>query len=168
MKNGVFWDIKPCGSCKNRRFGGTWRLVAACVVPSSQILVTLMKEAPGSPKHRFLQELHGVISQKTPFFTARVFPSSPILVTLMKEGLSSSETRFLQEPHCITFQKTPFFNFTWVHEKLWLTDYIGRASVMNSLHRLRRWRHDFESHSRHECLYVLAFTKFQLHLKFCR
>jgi hypothetical protein len=27
MKNGVFWDIKPCGSCKNRRFGGTWRLL---------------------------------------------------------------------------------------------------------------------------------------------
>jgi hypothetical protein len=23
MKNGVFWDITPCGSCKNRRFGGT-------------------------------------------------------------------------------------------------------------------------------------------------
>jgi cytidine deaminase len=26
MKNGVFWDVTPCGSCKNRRFGGTWRL----------------------------------------------------------------------------------------------------------------------------------------------
>jgi hypothetical protein len=62
MKNGVFCDVTPCGSCKNRRFGGTWRLlshlvllrsvrrllVAACVVPRSQILVTLMKEAPGS------------------------------------------------------------------------------------------------------------------------
>jgi hypothetical protein len=23
MKNGVFWDVKPRGSCKNRRFGGT-------------------------------------------------------------------------------------------------------------------------------------------------
>jgi hypothetical protein len=22
-KNGVFWDVTPCGSCKNRRFGGT-------------------------------------------------------------------------------------------------------------------------------------------------
>jgi hypothetical protein len=22
MKNGVFWDVTPCGSCKNRRFGG--------------------------------------------------------------------------------------------------------------------------------------------------
>jgi hypothetical protein len=23
MKNGVFWDVEPYGSCKNRRFGGT-------------------------------------------------------------------------------------------------------------------------------------------------
>jgi hypothetical protein len=23
MNNGVFWDVTPCGSCKNRRFGGT-------------------------------------------------------------------------------------------------------------------------------------------------
>jgi hypothetical protein len=45
MKNGVFWDVTPCGCCKNRRFGGTTQ---ACVVPSSPILVTLMKEAPGS------------------------------------------------------------------------------------------------------------------------
>jgi hypothetical protein len=27
MKNAVFWDVMPCGSCKNRRFGGTWRLL---------------------------------------------------------------------------------------------------------------------------------------------
>jgi hypothetical protein len=27
MKNDVFWDVPPCGSCKNRRFGGTWRLL---------------------------------------------------------------------------------------------------------------------------------------------
>jgi hypothetical protein len=23
MKNGIFWDVTPCGSCKNRYFGGT-------------------------------------------------------------------------------------------------------------------------------------------------
>jgi hypothetical protein len=23
LKNGVFWDVTPCGSFKNRRFGGT-------------------------------------------------------------------------------------------------------------------------------------------------
>jgi hypothetical protein len=26
-KNGVFWVVTPCGSCKNRRFGGTWHLL---------------------------------------------------------------------------------------------------------------------------------------------
>jgi hypothetical protein len=23
MKNGIFWDVTLCDSCKNRRFGGT-------------------------------------------------------------------------------------------------------------------------------------------------
>jgi hypothetical protein len=27
MNNGVFLDVTPCGSCKNRRFGGTYRLL---------------------------------------------------------------------------------------------------------------------------------------------
>jgi hypothetical protein len=26
MKNAVFWDVAPCTSCVNRRFGGTHRL----------------------------------------------------------------------------------------------------------------------------------------------
>jgi hypothetical protein len=24
MKNAVFWDVTPCGCCRNRRFGGTY------------------------------------------------------------------------------------------------------------------------------------------------
>jgi hypothetical protein len=26
MKNTVLWDVMPCGLCKNRRFGGNYRL----------------------------------------------------------------------------------------------------------------------------------------------
>jgi hypothetical protein len=26
MKNDVFWDVTTCGSCKNQRFGGMYRL----------------------------------------------------------------------------------------------------------------------------------------------
>jgi hypothetical protein len=58
MKNGVFWDATPCGYCKNRRFGRTYRfvflrsvcrlLVTANLVPSSPILVTLMMGALSS------------------------------------------------------------------------------------------------------------------------
>jgi hypothetical protein len=32
MENGVFWVVTPCGSCKNRRFGGTWRPTYAAYV----------------------------------------------------------------------------------------------------------------------------------------
>jgi hypothetical protein len=51
MKNVVVLDVTPCGSCENRRFGGTYRLhqqrdknqlLPANVVPSSPMLVTLM------------------------------------------------------------------------------------------------------------------------------
>jgi hypothetical protein len=55
MKNAVFWDVTPCGSCKNLRFGGTlvWlrrvrRLQVTANVLSSPILVTLMMEALSS------------------------------------------------------------------------------------------------------------------------
>jgi hypothetical protein len=57
MKNGVFWDVTPCGSCKNRLiFLRSVRrlLVAATVVPSSPILVTLM-EALGSSETSVLK-----------------------------------------------------------------------------------------------------------------
>jgi hypothetical protein len=49
MKNVVLWDVMPCGSCKTRRFGGTYHsvihlLITANVFPSSPIPVTLMME----------------------------------------------------------------------------------------------------------------------------
>jgi hypothetical protein len=40
MKNGVFWDVAPCSVHR--------LLVTASVVPSSPILVTLMKEVLSS------------------------------------------------------------------------------------------------------------------------
>jgi predicted AAA+ superfamily ATPase len=67
-------------------------LVAACVVPSSPILVTLMKEALGSSETSvltFLRSVHRLL------VAACVVPSSPILVILMKEALGSSETSVL-------------------------------------------------------------------------
>jgi hypothetical protein len=58
VKNAVFWNVTPCGSCKNRRFGATYHLhhkgennqrtrynVSSNFVPSSLILFTLMMEA---------------------------------------------------------------------------------------------------------------------------
>jgi hypothetical protein len=47
MKNAVFWDLTPCGSCKNRH-SVRRLLVNANFVPISLILVTLMMEVIGS------------------------------------------------------------------------------------------------------------------------
>jgi hypothetical protein len=41
MKNGVFWDVTPCGSCKNTRRNIPEDTILN-VVPRSPILVTLM------------------------------------------------------------------------------------------------------------------------------
>jgi hypothetical protein len=48
MKNGVFWNVTPCGSCKKFLRSLRRLLVTASVVPSSPILVTLMIEALNS------------------------------------------------------------------------------------------------------------------------
>jgi hypothetical protein len=66
MKNGVFLDVTPCGSCKNRRFGGSYCLLHEGDKNMLRLLVTVS-----------------------------VVPSSPILVTQMKEALRSSETMVL-------------------------------------------------------------------------
>jgi hypothetical protein len=68
MKNGVFWDVTPCGSCKNR---------ISEKRSASFIRVTKISE---------LETTLAVTS------TASVVPSSPILVALMKKALSFSET----------------------------------------------------------------------------
>jgi hypothetical protein len=47
MKNGVFRDVTPCGSCEKRGSVRGLR-VAANIAPRSPILVTLMKEALNS------------------------------------------------------------------------------------------------------------------------
>jgi hypothetical protein len=73
-------------------------LVTASVVPSSQILVTLMSEARSSSETSVLTRAtaHLVFlrSVRRLLVTASVVPSSPI-VTLMNEAQSSSETSVL-------------------------------------------------------------------------
>jgi hypothetical protein len=72
-KNAVFWNVTPCGSCKNRRFRGTCRLhhqgdkilhrvlqllVIANVVPSLLILGTLVMKAIRSSESSVLNKIH--------------------------------------------------------------------------------------------------------------
>jgi hypothetical protein len=51
LKNAVFWDVTPCGSCISQRFASIVKLqllVTASVAPSALILSILMKEAISS------------------------------------------------------------------------------------------------------------------------
>jgi hypothetical protein len=84
MKNDVFWNVTSCGSCKNRRFGGTYRhhhqghktLWTRNNVSSNQVTVSHLV---------FLRSMRRLVVM------ANVVPSSPILVILMMEARSSSE-----------------------------------------------------------------------------
>jgi hypothetical protein len=58
MRN-VIWDVKPRGSCNNRRFGGAYRL---CLQGENN------QRRCFPPKLRFLHGQHGVTSQKKTFF----------------------------------------------------------------------------------------------------
>jgi hypothetical protein len=94
-KNAVFLDVTQCCSCKNRSFGGTYRLhhqggenqraifqllVTGYIIPSSLILSTLMLEAIHPSESRFVQELHGITSQKAAYFTR--YSYAPLTLTV--------------------------------------------------------------------------------------
>jgi hypothetical protein len=74
MNNAIFWDVTPCGSCKNQRFGETYRL---------------NHQGKQNRPHSMLPLL----------VTANLFPSSPIPVTLMMEAIHSSETSVVTKSH---------------------------------------------------------------------
>jgi hypothetical protein len=95
MNNAVFWDVTPYAFVRTdvseeriasiirvTRIGelgtlsATSNRVTANVVPSSPILLPLMIEGLSSKKCRFLQEPHGVTSQKTAFFIVTAVKTS--------------------------------------------------------------------------------------------
>jgi hypothetical protein len=88
-QNGVFWDVTPCGYCKNRRFRGTYRLHHRGDKNrrTRNVAITINR--------RTLRRNTGISSQRASVASYGYVPSSPILVTLMMEALSSSETSVL-------------------------------------------------------------------------
>jgi hypothetical protein len=83
MRNAVFWDFMPGISCKNRRFGDTYRLARI-----SELETTLEVTRNGIRLRRNYYVLRLLVS-------ANVVPSSPILVTVLMEAIRSSKTSVL-------------------------------------------------------------------------
>jgi hypothetical protein len=77
MKNAVFWHVTPCGSCKDRLFGGTYRYHRQ------------------GDKNQGAENNAFVLSLLLLLVTANIAPSSPILVTLVMEAIRFSETSIL-------------------------------------------------------------------------
>jgi hypothetical protein len=90
MKNVVFWDDTPCGSCKISCFGETY-----------------CHHYQGEKSRQAKNNLRTNLQLKLVFRlldTADVVPRPPVLVSLKTEAMRSSRRRFLQEPHGVTFQ----------------------------------------------------------------
>jgi hypothetical protein len=75
MKNVVFWDVRPCGSCKN--LAPSHSLVSHHMAPFLALLMFLRSvfrlpvtdnSVPSSPILKFLKEPHGVTPLKTAFY----------------------------------------------------------------------------------------------------
>jgi hypothetical protein len=80
LKTAVSWDVTPCGSCKNRHFGGTYRLHYH------------------GDKNRWSRKSLAVTSNRSAAsvgIIANVVTSSPILLTPVMEAVRSSETLVL-------------------------------------------------------------------------
>jgi hypothetical protein len=70
MKNAVLWDVTPCGSCKNRRFGGALVLSRATRHNISED--GILQRSQKFHMERFnLKKLNGVVSMRISKFQVR-------------------------------------------------------------------------------------------------
>jgi hypothetical protein len=105
-KNAVFWDVAPCRSCVNRRFGGTYRLhLQGRKIRERGTSVSRWLQLIYVPlKRRFTQDLHAPTSQKSAFFIVTAVKISNLTIIAM-----STNAHHLTLSWGLTVQLNHFF-----------------------------------------------------------
>jgi hypothetical protein len=107
IKNALFWDVTPCGCCKNWCFGGPYRLhhqddkiLHATLV--FIIIIIIIINVQRTLSSSMLSRQHKLWMSSGTLYYASVasyceaIPSSLILVTLMMEAILSTEMSVLR------------------------------------------------------------------------
>jgi hypothetical protein len=92
MKNAVFWDVAPCRSCVNRRFGGKYRLYfqgRKIHEPGTSVSRWLQTEPPVENIQLYKDRKVGWLSLQPPTHAGS---SLTEFSTLKMEAIRSSET----------------------------------------------------------------------------
>jgi hypothetical protein len=91
MKNVIFWDVTTCGSCMNRRFSVSYRLLhqGKTYRRARNNVSSNCTPKHAAKKHYYIVFLHSMLWL---LVTANVVPSSSIHATLMVEEVRSSES----------------------------------------------------------------------------
>jgi hypothetical protein len=152
MKNVVFGDVTPCGSCNNRRFQRTYRLCdqgdknrrARNNVRSNW----KPKQAPKKyvpPKRLFLQQPHGVTSQKTALFSGEATLKLNYNETTIWSNKTTCTLLYSAENDKIHTRGSPKLFLTSKERSL--STWMVKASHFSPGLRFRRGRQHVERHS---------------------
>jgi hypothetical protein len=121
-------------------------------IPSSPILVTLMKEALGYSETSVLTRatrrnipediiLHGHCREILKTYTLlTLFPAHRLLSSWWWRPYVLPKRRFLQEPHGVTSQKTPFFIVTTVKTSILTAPQLSSKDQVNPVADLLLWK----------------------------
>jgi hypothetical protein len=90
MKNAIFRDVMPCGSCKNQQFGGTYHLRHQADENQWTRNVNSNWQRKHSAMKCFESRIVFLCKVLWLLVTANI-PSLPVLITMMIEAICSSE-----------------------------------------------------------------------------
>jgi hypothetical protein len=90
MKNAVFWDVTPCGYCKNRRFGGTYSLLnreTRIGGIGTTLALTSNRRTLRRPNQSYIQEILHILLKHSRFIYLWGLSGTESTITVIIYGL---------------------------------------------------------------------------------